>query len=283
MAKKATATEGSHWGIFCVLRTQAFSALARISAQAQRAFTLIEIAIVLVVIGLITSGGLLAVSPVIQSAKLSETKQKMATVDSAILGYVITNGCLPCPAATGAGATGQTADAGGTALLAPCTTTTCFGTGEGLVPWVSLGLSENDVTDAWSHRLRYGVDPSRAVATFMQRNADGTFPAFASAITMENLAGADQLYTNIAYVVISHGVDGAFGETQTGAIGADKYTQGALTTGQGENGNAVVPLAYASGAVNNLETNAHFDDIVSFKAFQTLILSCGAGSCGNPS
>ncbi len=36
-------------------------------------FTLIEMAIVLVVVGLIVSGGIIAVAPVLQGAKVSET------------------------------------------------------------------------------------------------------------------------------------------------------------------------------------------------------------------
>jgi prepilin-type N-terminal cleavage/methylation domain-containing protein len=266
-----------------VLGTRRSKALAILTAQAQRGFTLIEIAIVLVVIGLITSGGLLAVSPVIQSAKISETKQKMATVEAALLGYILQNGCMPCPAQRGAAATGQTADTAGT-VYTGCTTNACVTSGEGLVPWVSLGLSENDVTDGWNRRMTYGVDPTRAVASSMQRNADGSFPAFASTIDIETLAGADQAYTAIVYVLLSHGQDGSFGETQTGTISADLYQQavGATGLGQHENGN-LNNLDFANGNINTANGVGYFDDIVSFKSFQPLILSCGSGSCGNPS
>jgi prepilin-type N-terminal cleavage/methylation domain-containing protein len=259
------------------------STLTTLTSHTRRGFTLIEIAIVIVVIGLITSGGLLAISPVIQSAKISETKQKMATVEAAILGYVIQNGCMPCPAQRGAAATGQTADTAG-AVYTGCTTNACVTNGEGLVPWVSLGLTQNDATDGWDRRFTYGVDPTRAVASSMQRNADGSFPNFASTIDIETLAGADQAYTSIVYVLLSHGQDGSFGESQSGAIGADKYGQAAGATGLGQNENGNFnDLDFANGSINASAAVGYFDDIVVFKSFQPLILSCGAGSCGNPS
>jgi prepilin-type N-terminal cleavage/methylation domain-containing protein len=257
---------------------------ARLAAKhLARGFTLIEIAIVIVVIGLLVGGGLTAISPVIESARISETKQKIATVEAAILGYVIQNGCMPCPAQRGAAASGQTADSAA-AVYTGCTTNGCVTNGEGLVPWVSLGLSQNDATDGWNRRFSYGVDPTRAVALSMQRDANGAFPNFASTIDIETLAGADQAYGSIVYVLLSHGQDGSFGESQSGAIGADRYGQAAGATGLGqhENGN-FNDLDFADGNINAGNGVGYFDDIVVFKSFQPLILSCGSGSCGNPS
>jgi len=254
----------------------------------ERGFTLIEMGIVLVVIGLVVSGGLLAVSPVIQSAKISETKQKMATIEAALLGYVIQYGCLPCPAGRGATATGLPNNGGGTAptgdytVTTPCGGGTCTGAGNGLVPWIALGLSESDATDAWNRRLTYAVNPELTdAATDVQRNASGAFPTLASpnAIRIDDLAGANQGYTGLAYVLVSHGSDGAFGEARSGTLGADPHGT-AADIGQNENGDG--DTTFANGAPSN-NGAAFFDDLVSFKAVNTLILSCGSGSCGNPS
>jgi len=261
------------------------STLATLASQTRRGFTLIEIAIVLVVIGLITSGGLLAISPVIQSAKISETKQKMATVEAAILGYVIANGCLPCPAARGAAATGVTNNRTADYTVACGSGGTCAGTtsGNGLVPWVTLGLSQNDATDGWDRRFTYAVNPSLTdAATDVQRTSAGAFPTPTDVINVQDLtAGApvDQGYTAIAYLLVSHGRDGAFGETQRGNTIADTHASPA-GEGQAENGDG--DLTFANGLPSGTGTG-YFDDIVVFKSFQPLILSCGAGSCGNPS
>ena len=66
--------------------------------SAERGFTLIEMAIVMVVIGLLLSGGILALAPVVQNSKTTDTNSRLDRVEQALLVYVIQNGCLPCPA-----------------------------------------------------------------------------------------------------------------------------------------------------------------------------------------
>ncbi len=261
---------------------------AAFSASARRGFTLIEIAIVLVVIGLLLSGGLLAVSPIVQSAQTNETKQKMITVENALLAYMIANSCLPCPAQTGlaTGAAGSGLNRNGTATYTGCNTTVvCTGGGVGTLPWITLGLSESAATDAWGRRFRYAVDPNLTDANSMQRNSDGSFPAFNSTIALENTDGtAITGYTAVAYLLLSHGLDGSFGEAQqTGTTTGDKYGQAAGNAGVGQHENGNGDLTFAVGISNTTSSVQHFDDIVSFKSFQPLIISCGAGSCGNPS
>lgn len=270
-------------GDFRVRGTMLPSTLATLSSQARRGFTLIEIALVLVVVGLLVSGGLLAVSPVIQSAKVSETKQKIATVEAAILGYVIQNGCLPCPAAR-ATTTGVTNNGTADYAAACGSGGACAGAGVALVPWTSLGISENDATDAWGRRFTFAVNQSLTndLTTDVARTASGTFPTPTDVINVENLVGAgtDLGYTAIAYLIVSHGKDGSFGESRNGVIQADLQT-GTANQGQPENGDN--DLLFAVGEYNSLTGATYFDDIVSFKSFQPLILSCGSGSCGNPS
>jgi prepilin-type N-terminal cleavage/methylation domain-containing protein len=254
---------------------------ARLAAKPlARGFTLIEIAIVLVVIGVLLSGGLLAITPVVQGAKVSETRQKIATVETALLGYVIQNGCLPCPAATGSTTTGQ-AQFGATTYTSGCNTGTCFGTvaGVGIVPWVTLGINEGDTIDAWGNRLTYGVSPALTVSSSVQRSSsDGSFPSFTSAIAMlTNAAVAIPGFNRIAYVVLSHGRDGFAAESTTGS----SLTTGNASAVQTENNRANLTFAYGSEVT--LSPATYFDDIVSFKSLQPLILSCGSGSCGNPS
>ncbi len=131
-----------------------------------RGFTLIEISIVLVVIGLLLSGGLLALGPVLDNAKRTETKNQIAKTEDALLLWAIqTGGCLPCPADgtlsagnQGYGLTGASVPQ--TGISCPAIASTCtiqpaainhagaVNTNyAGVVPWRTLGLSEADVTD----------------------------------------------------------------------------------------------------------------------------------------
>ncbi|MHB1205044.1 MAG: type II secretion system protein, partial [Rhodospirillaceae bacterium] len=180
-----------------------------------RGFTLIEIAIVMVVIGLVLSGGLMAVAPVLQSSKFSDTNAKLDRIEQALTLYVIRYGCLPCPAAANepAAATytpGQ-AVAGSAAYRSGCGTTCNFpvagaaGT-EGAVPWVNLGLSEGDVADGWGMRIGYSVSAGLEVANSMVRTPPATYPA--GGITVNNLAAVEQTGgagNRAAYVLLSHG------------------------------------------------------------------------------
>ncbi|MDX2144080.1 MAG: prepilin-type N-terminal cleavage/methylation domain-containing protein [Rhodospirillaceae bacterium] len=246
-----------------------------------RGFTLIEIAIVLVVIGLVVSGGLLAVSPVVQSAKISETKQKMARVETALLAYVISNSCLPCPA-VGATASGA-ANAGQSQNNTPGFYTTGCAAGcqllQGVVPWNTLGIAEEEASDGWGRRFSYALGAGVTATSSMTRTT--TLPTVTTSLTIQDPAGANLITTNVAYAIISHGVDGSFGfAVNTGAVLADRYAQGALGVGQDVNGENTRTVA--TGQVNNSNGTAYFDDLVTFRTAAQITLSCGAGSCGNP-
>ncbi|MBL8630256.1 MAG: type II secretion system protein [Rhodospirillaceae bacterium] len=249
----------------------AFSAHAG-SWKRARGFTLIEVGIVLVVIGLVLSGGLLATGPVIKSAKISETRQKMGTVEAALLGYVISNGCLPCPAVRGSATTGVSHNGTAAYTTACGSGGACTGGGSGLVPWVTLGISENEATDGWNRRMTYAVDPALTDSSSdVQRNASGSFPTFTSALVMQNLSGTSLGYTSIAYILVSHGPNMFGGESVSGNTGA-------TPTDTSEVENADNDVTYRTGAPSGT-----FDDILEFKSLQPLIISCGTGSCGNPS
>ncbi|MBL8642502.1 MAG: prepilin-type N-terminal cleavage/methylation domain-containing protein [Rhodospirillaceae bacterium] len=267
-----------------MLHTLRSSLRAAFSETGRRGFTLIEIAIVLVVIGLIVSGGLLAVSPVLQSAKITETRQKMATIESALLGYVIANGCLPCPAARNIGGTITGIANDGSDYTTACGSDgTCLGAtnnASGLVPWVTLGISENDATDGWGRLFSYGADSTLTNSSTDVQRTSGTFPTFTSNIQMNSTGGTNLGYTAIAYVIVSHGLDGSFGETFQAQALADKYGS-AANSGQNENGDS--DLTFVTGNTIGSNNSSYYDDLTSFKSLQPLIISCGAGSCGNPS
>lgn len=126
-------------------------------------FTLIEIAVVIVVLAL-----LLAMIAGIATAMLGQqrreaTRQRLAGVETALALFVSQNRRLPCPADGG-----LASDAAGAGIeqrqeqLPPTTPKTYLCTGNqarGVVPWITLGLSESDATDGWGGRLTYRVFP----------------------------------------------------------------------------------------------------------------------------
>jgi len=64
----------------------------------RRAFTLLEMSIVLVIIGMVVAGGMTIFSGALQKNQLQETQMKMKAIQTALLNFRIANNRLPCPA-----------------------------------------------------------------------------------------------------------------------------------------------------------------------------------------
>ena len=121
-------------------------------------FTLIEIAIVLIIITLI-SGGLISFFNIqLTNQRITSTKANEAAIKIALTNFVAQNNRLPCPAipnlAPGAAGYGREAPATASA----CTGLTPNGVVvTGIVPWISLGISSDAASDGYYHRFTYQV------------------------------------------------------------------------------------------------------------------------------
>ncbi|CAN5444312.1 hypothetical protein BH11PSE11_BH11PSE11_30730 [soil metagenome] len=78
----------------------------------------------------------------------------LSGIDVALVNFVARNRRLPCPAD---GALPSTAALAGveTATCGPLPNQT-----SGVIPWVTLGISESEATDPWNGRITYRVDPA---------------------------------------------------------------------------------------------------------------------------
>jgi type II secretory pathway pseudopilin PulG len=121
--------------------------------RAASGFSLIELAIVTVVVGLLLGGMLSLLSTQLEQRQSSETQRTLELARDALIGYFIANGRLPCPAVSNTAAdTGIEAPVGGTACTNPYT---------GYYPAVTVGLTPTDsngyLLDAYGSRIRYAV------------------------------------------------------------------------------------------------------------------------------
>ena len=117
-------------------------------------FTLVELSIVMAIIGLTTFFALSATLGLTKSARNREAVSKIAAIDAAFVTYVATNSRLPCPA-DGSIASGV-ANAGVESRNAA--TGDCLANQiNGVVPWVTMGITEADATDPWLDRFTYRV------------------------------------------------------------------------------------------------------------------------------
>lgn len=145
------------------------------SARAKRGFTLVEMAFVMVVIGLV----MLTVLPALQVARVAAqaeaTNANLRSLMTATAAYVQANGCLPCPA--NPATTGS--NFGRVGLSASSTACGSCAEAEGIAPFVSLGLPASIAHDGWGHWISMRVDP--ALTTLQTTSGTSVFvPPFAA-------------------------------------------------------------------------------------------------------
>jgi len=109
-------------------------------------FTLAEMAIVLFLMGIAMTMGLKMVTANLDNGAYSETKSKQERIKIALIGFLRTNGRLPCPDNAGGVATGVAA-------------AVCVGAalGYGVIPWQTLGLPRDAALDGWGNYFTYRV------------------------------------------------------------------------------------------------------------------------------
>lgn len=125
-------------------------------------FTLIEIALALVVVVMIIGAVLVPLATQIEQRKITDSQKLLEEAKEALLGFAVRTGHLPCPDKTTGALGGPPTDnpfdgledvsAGGTCIAA---------NNEGNLPWATLGLTN---ADPWGNRIRY-----RVAGAFAQR------------------------------------------------------------------------------------------------------------------
>lgn len=138
-------------------------------------FTLLEMTVVLILVGLLTGGLLMSLSKQRDINNYIQTNNRMMDMQRTILGFAVANGRLPCPA------TAENNFSIGTAGLEDRNSETGFcKVIAGYVPGVTLGFNQLDKfgfpVDEWGNRFIYAVTQTKEVDGINQTSkADSSF------------------------------------------------------------------------------------------------------------
>jgi prepilin-type N-terminal cleavage/methylation domain-containing protein len=227
----------------------------------QAGFTLVETALVLVIVALLLGGMLVPLATQVEQRKVLETQKALEEIKEALIGYAVINGQLPCPA--------DPAIASGQANAGVARNPPCGGANSsGVLPWATLGVGE---TDAWGNRYTYRVTDYFADSIASATYGGGCVPspvpllssfALCSAGNLNVLSaqGGNNIATTAA-VVISHGRNGFRAYTPQGTqLGASTNAD------EQENGDGSSNLNYVSHTATS-----NYDDMVVWLSNQILL------------
>lgn len=179
----------------------------------QAGFTLIELAIVIIIGGLLVTFMASALFAFMKKSQLNRTEFRIEKIEQALADYLSINGRYPCPASRFQGP-----EDGGYAQEVTTTscnagafngTTLASGVRIGAVPTRALNMPDEFISDAWQQKFTYAVTGN--LATPNQYSPDGGL------IRLEDGTG-NSLVTPAGrahYVLLSHGEtgDGSFPES----------------------------------------------------------------------
>lgn len=176
-------------------------------------FTLVELAVVVAILGLVLGAFLAPLRAQIDAARIREAERTLDEIREALIGYAITRGALPCPDQVSDGIDGAApAACAGTAL-------------EGILPYQTLGVPRADpwgrlygyrVTQEFSHRSLTGQPPSAGRLdltdtgdiTVLTRGDD---PATGGPVELKHQSVAAALTRSSPALVLSFGPNGLGG------------------------------------------------------------------------
>ena len=261
--------------------------------RANEGFSLVEIAVVLVIISVLVTIVAVPLATQIEQRRGDETRKQIELAKEALIGFAMANGRLPCPAsATSNGVASYctnpdpTLPCGALIIAAPPAHGRCSDS-NGFLPAVTLGVAPVDAqgyaVDGWQdsstlHRIRY------AVSKFEIPAATERFPVTAPngmRVAGMTALGAEPVPTMAVHLYVC-GTGLTAASSNTDCSGMTKLTDRAVAVVYSVGKNATTAFASLSFDEKNNQggstdivftsddTSATFDDIVSWVSVNTL-------------
>ena len=201
-------------------------------------FTLIEMSIVLVVLGLLLGGFMGPLSLQLENNQRREARSALEKINEALIGYALVNGHLPCPDTDNDGRENRSVNR--------CSEPgTAAGVGVGTLPWLDIGVGR---MDPWNGRFTY------AVSEVFADSSVSPLPNFSLSTKggIEIVGGIDAA----PLVVVSHGPNGRGSFSVQG-------TPRVAPVGNAEQENSDGDRHFVLAPYNNAR-GKEFDDMVSW-------------------
>ena len=165
-------------------------------------FTLVELAIVLVIVALLASGLMVGIAAQRNAAETIDAQRQLENIRETLTGFALTHGRLPCPALPNL--TSSDASVGVENCAQP----------HGVLPWVTLGLPE---VDPWGRRFTYYAHGSFTAAVPSGALASFTLDTVGNANVKAGSGSSSNVASDLPAVVVSHGSRGAGGWQPNGS------------------------------------------------------------------
>ncbi|PKO44608.1 MAG: general secretion pathway protein GspH [Betaproteobacteria bacterium HGW-Betaproteobacteria-22] len=200
----------------------------KLNLHKAQGFSLVEMAVVLVIVGLLIAGLAVPVTAQLDQRNYSDTQKELIALTDALIGFALSNFALngkphlPCPDSDNDGLENRE-------VTGLCTNA------QGNIPWATLALGKQD---SWDQAYIYRVTPAFA------DSAIGFTLSTVRDIQILDGAGGNPLASNVPAVIVSKG------KTGNGA-GADET--------ENTNGDAIFVSHNLSNAAGN-----EFDDLLAW-------------------
>lgn len=200
----------------------------------ERGFSLVELAIVVLIVSILLTMGLAAFSVQVDTAALSATQKRQEAIKDALIAYLRKNRRLPCPETTGlaGGGTSPTGRENRTNGLPPDPSFLCTSY-VGTLPWLDLGLPKDAALDGYGNFHTYFVSSAAAgdpdwtltanpgMTTGFGTGSPGRFAITHNGQTTGVDASLYPLPALAAVVLVSHGKNGFGAITEKGTRNVD--------------------------------------------------------------
>jgi prepilin-type N-terminal cleavage/methylation domain-containing protein len=248
--------------LFVALRIPIIKSSIPYKSRKNGGFTLVEVAIVLLISGLLLAGATALLMNYMHQTKIRATEYRLQVIDEAMELFLDLNGRYPCVSAPDA----PVDDADFGFEIADCGTAPAAGGGRdgrpiriGSLPVRTLNLPDDVIGDSWGNRFTYAVTEALAEDGTYNRTEGGIF--IVDSADNDVVSDPDDGPGTAHFVVVSHGNNGVGARILDGNAGLP--CNGGTAEAENCDGDATFRTTLL---ISKAESANFFDDFLIFRA-----------------